>query len=35
MLPLDESGCLSAVNNRFCNYRVRDSLKNEVRNEEA
>jgi ABC-type uncharacterized transport system substrate-binding protein len=35
LFPLDESGSVSAVNNRFRNYRVRDSLQNEVGNEES
>jgi hypothetical protein len=33
LFPLDESGSPSAVNNRFRNYRVRDSVRNEVGNE--
>jgi hypothetical protein len=35
LFPLDKSGFPSAVNNRFRNYRVRDSVRNEVRNEES
>lgn len=31
--PIDKSGFPSAVNNRFRNYHVRDSVRNEVRNE--
>jgi hypothetical protein len=34
IFPLDKSVFPSAVNNRFRNYRLRDSLRNEVRNEE-
>ena len=33
--PLDKSGFPSAVNNRFRNYGLRDSLRNKVRNEES
>jgi hypothetical protein len=32
---LDEAGFPSAVNNTFRNYPVRDSVRNEVRNEES
>jgi hypothetical protein len=31
LFPLDESSCPSAVNNRFCNYRVRDKVCSSTR----
>ena len=35
MFRLEESGSVSAVNNTFRNYRLRDSLRNEVRNKKV